>query len=256
VYTARNFTLSREGQVTDRYTKAVEQLGSGELDVRIGGIFALERVARDSARDHPAVMEVLTALIRQHSRERWPPPDQHNAAPPRTTRPDVQAATSVIGRRNPRNDRLPIDLSGVNLARANAASANLAAARFLRADLFRTNLASADLSDANLADADLTSATLTDANLTRANLYHANLDGAELSGASLAGAILTGANLSRANLADTDLRNADLEDTIFPPSEPIPAGWKRQAASDRLERAGPRGSDAGAGSPRSSEASE
>jgi hypothetical protein len=52
VFTARNFTLSRrtlelteQGQVTYRYTKAVEQLGSDKLDVRIGGIYALERVA-------------------------------------------------------------------------------------------------------------------------------------------------------------------------------------------------------------------
>jgi hypothetical protein len=48
VYTARNFILSREGQVTDRYTKAIEQLGSDKLDIRIGGIYALARVARDS----------------------------------------------------------------------------------------------------------------------------------------------------------------------------------------------------------------
>ena len=61
--------------MTDRYTKAIEQLGSDKLDVRIGGIYALERVARDSARDHPTVMEVLTAFIREHSREQWPPPD-------------------------------------------------------------------------------------------------------------------------------------------------------------------------------------
>jgi aspartyl-tRNA synthetase len=40
VYTARNFTLSREGQVTDRYTKAIEQLGSDKPDVRTGGIYA------------------------------------------------------------------------------------------------------------------------------------------------------------------------------------------------------------------------
>ena len=86
IYTARNFTLSRrtveltrqtfelteQGQVTDRYTKAIEQLGSDKLDVRIGGIYALERVARDSAKDHPTVMEVLTAFIREHSREPWP----------------------------------------------------------------------------------------------------------------------------------------------------------------------------------------
>ena len=51
--------LTEQGQVTDRYTKAIEQLGSDKLDVRIGGIYALERVARDSARDHPTVMEVL-----------------------------------------------------------------------------------------------------------------------------------------------------------------------------------------------------
>jgi hypothetical protein len=37
VFTARNFTPSREGQVTDRYAKAITQLGSKKLDVRIGG---------------------------------------------------------------------------------------------------------------------------------------------------------------------------------------------------------------------------
>jgi hypothetical protein len=34
LFAARNFTLSREGQVTDRDAKAIEQLGSNKLDVR------------------------------------------------------------------------------------------------------------------------------------------------------------------------------------------------------------------------------
>ena len=79
VFTARNYILSQrtfelteQGQVTDRYTKAITQLGDEKLDVRIGGIYALERVARDSERDHPTVMEVLAAFIREHSREPWP----------------------------------------------------------------------------------------------------------------------------------------------------------------------------------------
>ncbi len=79
IFTALNFTLSRralelteQGQVTDRYTKAIEQLCSDKLDVRIGGTYALERVARDSTRDHPTVMEVLAAFVREHSREPWP----------------------------------------------------------------------------------------------------------------------------------------------------------------------------------------
>ena len=67
--TLRAVELTEQGQVTDRYSKAIEQLGSVGLDVRIGGIYALERVARDSAKDHPTVMEVLTAFIREHSHE-------------------------------------------------------------------------------------------------------------------------------------------------------------------------------------------
>ena len=72
LFTARNFALTREGQVTDRHTKAIEQLGSDKLNVRIGGIYALERVSRDSARHYPTVMDVLTAFIREHSHEPWP----------------------------------------------------------------------------------------------------------------------------------------------------------------------------------------
>jgi hypothetical protein len=59
--------LNRAGQITDRFGKAVGQLGSAELDVRLGGIYALERIARDSADDHPQVMEVLTAFVRVHA---------------------------------------------------------------------------------------------------------------------------------------------------------------------------------------------
>ena len=30
--------MSQEGQITDRFTKAIEQLGSDKLEVRLGGI--------------------------------------------------------------------------------------------------------------------------------------------------------------------------------------------------------------------------
>jgi hypothetical protein len=82
IFTALNFILSRQGQMTDRYTKAITQLGSKEVDVRMGGIYALERVARDSARDHPTVMEVLAAFIREHSHEQWPLPEPGSAGTP------------------------------------------------------------------------------------------------------------------------------------------------------------------------------
>jgi hypothetical protein len=129
VFTALNFNLLRRnsqqadrwqrraheltelGQVTDRYTKAIEQLGSDKLDVRIGGIYALERIARDSPRDHPTVMEVLAAFIREHSSEQPPRPagEEPRADTPGLLAPgDIQAAVSVIGK------RMPYTTSGVS----------------------------------------------------------------------------------------------------------------------------------------------
>jgi hypothetical protein len=63
LYTARNFRLSRRGQVTDRFTVALERLGSTELYVRIGGVYALEHVMRNSPSHHDDVVEVLTEFI-------------------------------------------------------------------------------------------------------------------------------------------------------------------------------------------------
>jgi hypothetical protein len=159
IFTARNFSLSREGQVTDRYTKAIEQLGSDKLDVRIGGIYALERIARDSPRDHPTVMAVLAAFIREHSRELWPLPEPGTkTVSRRTTRPDVQAALTVIGRRDVTHDRERLSLRRAVLVRATLRGANLTHVNLTYADLTHTNLTGADLTDADLTDADLTGA--------------------------------------------------------------------------------------------------
>ena len=143
LYTGRNFTLSRQqlelsrkaaqdsaeaqrktlelaeqGQVTERYGRAVEQLGARAMDVRIGGIYALERVARDSAGDHPVVIEVLAAFVREHSREQWPlPATIGDSNPDRTTRPDVQAALTVVGRRDTGIDDGPSTCPGPRCGR-------------------------------------------------------------------------------------------------------------------------------------------
>ena len=250
-FTARNFTLSRrtldlteQGQVTDRYTKAIEQLGSDKLDVRIGGIYALERVARDSARDHSVVMEVFTAFIREHSRDEWPGGRERD----RSTRADVQAAVTAVGRRNAERDILPVNLAGADLSGADLSGADLVGARLTGATLARArfstdinsagiadvfavaDLSGADLRDAdlrgarlpranlygvlgdpNLAGADLTEAKLS-ANLSNADFTRAWLTDADLSGAMLFKAVFTGADLQRANLAEANLTEAILAD--------------------------------------------
>src|SRR5262249_9083192 len=104
-----NLKVTEEGKLTERLGKAVEMLGNKvSLNVRLGGVYALERIARDSQKDHWTVMEVLTAFVREHSEDG--PPGQPGSgisataqrtanSDPTPVRTDDQAAVAVIGRR-------------------------------------------------------------------------------------------------------------------------------------------------------------
>jgi hypothetical protein len=239
LFTALNFTLARQGQVTNRYTDAITQLGSKKLDVRIGGIYALERIARDSARDHPTIMEVLTAFVREHSREQWPPRNPPTGEQNRTIRPDVQAAVTVIGRRKPRREVTSIDLSGANLIDANLDNAKLADANLTGVNLSGAQLSFADLILATLTGANLTGANLRWASLGSAQLADAHLDGANLDNAYLGNAKLTGANLTGANLDNANFAEADLTDAFWSPDKAVPEGWSRGPDQTRLVQSTP-----------------
>jgi uncharacterized protein YjbI with pentapeptide repeats len=215
-FTALNFNLlqrtykqAEQGQVTDRYTKAIEQLGSSTIDVTIGGIYALERIAHDSPRDHSTVMEVLTACIREHSSEPLHEPIEGRSRPEPITRPDIQAAVTVIGRRDTAHDRTRINLSGVHLPGADLPKAKFSGADLAGANLTHSDLTGADLKGADLHNADLTGAKLTGADLTNADLREAVLV-AVLSGAVLSGADLTYTDLRRADLTEATLSSARL----------------------------------------------
>jgi hypothetical protein len=59
VFTAITLVYNREQQITERYTQAIDQLDhSRALDIRVGGIYALERIMRDSKRDHGAILDL------------------------------------------------------------------------------------------------------------------------------------------------------------------------------------------------------
>jgi uncharacterized protein YjbI with pentapeptide repeats len=220
---------TREGQLADRYSRAIEQLGSDTIDVTIGGIYALERIARDSAIYHPTIVEVLSARIREHSPEQWPKPDPDGTTHGRSTRPDIQAALTVLGRRDSERDDRPIDLTGADLTGARIVgklvSVVLSHAKLIGADFTVSDLASVirpasdhyggDLTGAILFTAEVGAAYFERADLTGADLTRADLTGADLTGASLVFALLarsrlTNAVLTNANLALADLRLAEL----------------------------------------------
>jgi hypothetical protein len=147
-------------QAADRFTRAIDQLVSERLDVRLGGIYGLERVAARAAtlmnpdetaayedglgsggmrgaeppasvdwpsEDRIQVFEVLAAYVRRSSRHPsiGPPGDSSLAA----RLPDVQAAVTVLARRAVRAGDPPLDLSGSLLPEARLDGARLAGAR-------------------------------------------------------------------------------------------------------------------------------
>jgi uncharacterized protein YjbI with pentapeptide repeats len=240
--TSHQLQITEQGQLTDRYTAAITNLGSPSVDVRLGGIYALQRIMQDSSRDQPTVVAVLCAFVRDHANAATAT-SAHPSVPPNESLvsggppTDIQAALTVVGARDTARDGSTTvvdfahadlanaDLSGARLSRADLSGANLSGAHLFRADLSDANLFGTDLSGADLlpvgsngtiristsVTVDLSGAELSDARLSSADLSGADLSGANLSGATLADATLADANLSRVHLNHADLSGAFLD---------------------------------------------
>jgi len=206
---ARNLAIAQEGQITERFTRAIDQLGSDKLQVRLGGIYALERIARDSRQDHWPVMEILTAFVRDDSVVKS---DSDNK-PRRTPTADIEAVLTVLSRRNlehENNTDQRIDLRGANLRSAILIGCHLEKSILWEADLTDANLRAIHLESAGLHKACLNSAALISAHMQRATLGEVDMENAACSGANLEGAQLSGANLHAATLYDANLSGANL----------------------------------------------
>jgi hypothetical protein len=58
----------RQRRITEGYSKAVGQLASDKIEERLGGIYTLERISKESPDDYWTVMETLTAFVRERTR--------------------------------------------------------------------------------------------------------------------------------------------------------------------------------------------
>lgn len=213
-------SVAHDSQVTGSFAAAIIQLASDAPDERLGGIYELEHVMRESHQDQPAVVNVFTAFVREHSTSSNPSID-------------ILAALTVIARRNPNWDSNRVDLDGAHLDSAelqgahfrgaNLSGAFMGGIELPGADLRQADLGSADVSGADLNGAmlrgailnggvDLSGTTLVDADLRNSNLASADLTGADLRGANLAGADLGGADLRGARgLTKKQLAKAHLD---------------------------------------------
>jgi uncharacterized protein YjbI with pentapeptide repeats len=236
----RTYQVNREGQITERFTRAIDQLGATDshgnprIEIRLGGIYALQRIAQDSDRDYPQIIQTLTAYVRQNAPRR----SDKEQAPTAASGAETEESESVAGRSTeilrPREDIAAVldvlrqrskssgagedfrlDLSNVNLNGALLMEADLQWANLAGAALVGVNLIRANVRWAVLMEADLQLAELNGADLSGANFHLANFSGANLGRASLIAADLSGSNLSGVILSDADLRGTDLREAFL-----------------------------------------
>ncbi len=180
----RQNDTAEQGLITDRISKATDGLGKRDekgnmLEVRLGALYALERIAQDSIRDHIRIMKIICAYIRVSN--------QLTNAMDKTSpvKEDIRAALIVIALRGKWTEDQKHLKKEIE--------------EDYRLDLRHCNLKNAELSNASLKNAVVNDATLEIAVLNRANLKNA---------------VLGRANLTKATLYSADFENARVDEAF------------------------------------------
>lgn len=232
---------AREGQVVDRFTSSIGQLGDDKVDVRLGGVYALRQIAERYEYRRP-IAEIFVAYLKIHSLEPASVATAVETAPasfadeqqrfvlgstkkgePVPLRPDLQAVLRILVGEElwKRAGISRLDLSYIVVRNADLGGVDLSNVVLIHAVIDGSNLKNAklrkaDLRLASLIGADLRGADLEQANLSSAKLSHADLSDALLTNeALLVGAHLDGAILKHANLEYVDATGADFTDAIL-----------------------------------------
>lgn len=218
-----NLRLTEQGQVSERFSRAVDQLGatnkggSPATDVRTGALFSLMRIGIDfETHRQPALLVAITYVTNNYRAPTAPRPHGCRAKFDRK-RPDIATALGfVLHRIAAKLDER--ELSGLRGADLNGLALDgLILNRFdLRNVKFRdASLERAHFHNAQLPFADLGRACLTGADFSAASLQGANFRQAVLHGANFRGAHLKGAKFTQGGLGQTSLSKAQRREVVL-----------------------------------------
>jgi len=248
--------IATDNHLAETYTKAIDQIGNEKEAIQLGGLYALEKIARNNRQYHGQIIEVLCAFVRLHA-PLFDEDKEYNLHSPKLI---VQTALTIIGRRNtsfdsgiygdfwfqkiiPRSQEYPvkIDLKYTNLKEMNLKEAKFDDANLSNVNLEKANLQFIDLQRAYLEDVNFSSANLQWSWLNEADLSGANLEGANLHWADLSEAILEKANLqdailTNASLRDTKLNFEQITSAKFDENTKFPEDFSKERLSDLIEK--------------------
>lgn len=189
-FTHRAYELNRSAQFSDRYAKAVELLGGESEALQMGGIYALERIMKDSPYDKAAVIETLAAFIRKTS----PIPEEgpvelfvsgESNTLPSPVPASARAALEVIARRTPSKRDPAIRLERCDLRGLWIENANFDRARFEYCNLSGSGFPSGSVRGAYFMRANLKGLRLEGSDLTGSKFPEAQMEGCSLNGAKI-----------------------------------------------------------------------
>ena len=197
----RQADTAQRGLLNERYQKGAEMVGSAVLSVRLGGIYALQRLADEHPEQyHVQIMRLFCAFVRNPTETKAGEDRRHaEVAPPHTPpslREDVQTVMMAIGNRSNAHlhlesqARLQLDMRGSDLRSALLVDMKLTTPPWQASTvppMSEILNMHTDLSHAKLCSARLGFATLQNANLRHSCLCYARLGHADLSEAKLAG---------------------------------------------------------------------
>ncbi|MET8428325.1 pentapeptide repeat-containing protein [Nocardia sp. NPDC004860] len=228
--TSKQNEIARQSQVTDRFTKAVAALDLPGQSSRIGGIYSLEQLAKDSPDLRVPIFEVLSEFVRFKAHVDRP-------SDCRTDTPlsdDLQAALTVIGRRTYPTAEI-ISLNSTCLPGATLDDANLSAVTFTDSNLTNVSMHNATFYSpydgygarwafirSNLTGTDLFGDDLHDFHFGTAKLDRAFVVGTTLTDATFELSSLTGTDFALSDLSNACFGNSDLSNATFTDGSPVP----------------------------------
>lgn len=217
----------RDANLTKRFSEAITQLGDPSSTIRLGAVYALERIAADSARDRQPILDILAAFVRESSLPTVPARD-----PLVLPGADVLAAASAIGRTTQLSaPTKPVNLAFTDLRDVDMRGADLRDSTLHGVNFIGAHLEGVDFTGAMIHGAQFNGAFLDKATFDRASLYASVLDHARLIGASLRETRLEAASLVSTTLADANLTGATHLDSAHWGIETVwPAGFSPPAS--------------------------
>ncbi len=218
--------IQEHGMITDRINKATEGLGKRDengdavLEMRLGALLALERIAQDSFRDHIQIMEILCAYIRTNSP--WIKTEDERRVESEKLldselrrRADIQVALTIIGRRT----RWPNGKKRLEKEKEQGYSLDLSRSDLRATQISKTSLNDANFTSSNLRFAGISKSQLNNANFSGAIMICASFNEVSLINVNFRGTKLGSARFEKTNLTDAYFIGAHLRHTSFKNTE-------------------------------------